>query len=334
MLLKTLRIACLSLLVAACAQESDDVEPMDESTAVEDGEPGAPDGPAEDEVDPAEDPGEQPAAPSDGPSYGQLNPEILQEFAATPPEEDGPFYMVNLIRYRELAVYPDGRETDLTGREANDLYAPIEFLMAIGAAPVFVGEVEQQLLGDETVWESFAIVRYPSRALFLQMTSDPAFMERAIHKDAGLESSIVMVTEPLDTPDNSALIPDEVAYPATEQDPAFDMVHVMNYHDVAQYEDGVDEPERSGREAVGLYSQSAGMVATPLGVQPVLWLEVKGVLIGDGRDWHEVRINRFPSHAAFDALTSDATWMSGTYHRAAGLQDTYSLQVLSSFDSL
>ena len=42
-------------------------------------------------------------------------------------EEDRPFYMLNLIKYREKAVHPDGWATDLNGREANQLYNPMEF---------------------------------------------------------------------------------------------------------------------------------------------------------------------------------------------------------------
>jgi hypothetical protein len=57
-------------------------------------------------------------------SLGDVNEELLRSMLSAP--TDGPFYMFNLIRYREWAVYPDGRETDLTGREANALYAPTE----------------------------------------------------------------------------------------------------------------------------------------------------------------------------------------------------------------
>ena len=46
---------------------------------------------------------------------GQFNEEQVERMIASPTE--GPFYMFNLIRYREEAVYADGRETDLTGRE-------------------------------------------------------------------------------------------------------------------------------------------------------------------------------------------------------------------------
>lgn len=259
--------------------------------------------------------------------FGEVNEEQLQRMVDV--EVDGPFYMLNLIKFREQADYIDGRETDLTGREADALYAPLEFLEAIGAAPVFISEVETNLpLGDGTQWDRVAIVRYPSRALFLEMAQDPDFRARAIHKEAGVEKTIVMVSDLIELPLPDNFEPAEPAFPPTADDPPFDMVHILNYRDVAQYEPGANEPERSGREAVELYQSNAGAVATPMGVYPAAWFDIEGVLIGDGREWEELRINRFPSHATFGALTSDPTWAEGTHHRTAGIEDTYSLQTL------
>ncbi len=38
------------------------------------------------------------------------------------PGPNGPIYMVNLLKYKEKAEYADGRETDLSGREAYAIY--------------------------------------------------------------------------------------------------------------------------------------------------------------------------------------------------------------------
>lgn len=84
----------------------------------------------------------------------------------------------------------------------------------------------------------------------------------------------------------------------------------------------------TGRDAVGLYSQNAGTVAVPLGVQPLAWFEIEAILQGDVDTWEEVRINWFPSHATFEALTSDPIWQSGSHHRTAGLEQTYAIQSL------
>lgn len=38
-----------------------------------------------------------------------------------------------------------------------------------------------------------------------------------------------------------------------------------------------------------------------------------------------VRLNEFPSRAAFSALTGDSDWASGRHHREAGIDQTYAL---------
>ncbi|MEM7273661.1 MAG: hypothetical protein AAF547_11315, partial [Actinomycetota bacterium] len=85
------------------------------------------------------------------------------------------------------------------------------------------------------------------------------------------------------------------------------------------------DPNRSGRDAVALYSENAGSVADPLGVQPLVWLKVEATTLGPAGIWDEVRINLFPSHATFDALTSDPAWQEGRHHRTAGLEQTFAI---------
>ena len=82
------------------------------------------------------------------PGYGQIDHEYGIRLATTPPDEDGPVWMVNLMRYKERAEYVDGRETTLTGREADDEYAPVGPLAAVGAEIVFVADVEDQYIGE------------------------------------------------------------------------------------------------------------------------------------------------------------------------------------------
>ena len=260
----------------------------------------------------------------DGLVAGQgFNTAQVQRMIAAPTE--GPFYMFNLIRFRDNAVYADGRETDLTGREANDLYAPIEFLTAIGARVVFSTDVDQQIDGDDTVWESVAVVEYPCPVAFFAMTADPAFQGRAIHKDAGVEHTIVMVTNLAPSPLPEGFIPPPSPYPATPDDPAFELIHVMNFHEQAQYEDGVDEPARSGEEAWQIYSAGGSEASQRIGVYPTARFVVQGVLLGDERPWNEVQIVHQPSRAGFQALLDDPTRQAGRYHRLAALADNYSL---------
>ena len=77
-----------------------------------------------------------------------------------------------------------------------------------------------------------------------------------------------------------------------------------------------------------MYSANAATVAGPLGVRVAAWFDVQATIIGPVDVWDEVRINTFPSHAAFTELASDTTWQSGTHHRDAGLADTWAIMTL------
>jgi hypothetical protein len=99
------------------------------------------------------------------------------------------FYMVNLNQHRERALYSDGTDHGLTGREADALYTDrmlAEVLPTIGAYPVLAGEYSHLLLGSDPDWDSFALVRYPSFPDFMGMVSSPIFQELLVNKGAGL----------------------------------------------------------------------------------------------------------------------------------------------------
>ena len=121
--------------------------------------------------------------------FGALNWTEARRIFTTPPAEDRPFFMVNLIRHRERATYRDGRPTDLTGAEADTLYGSLvlPILADIGAMPVFVTGVDRGLIdADGAGWDQVAVVRYPSRAAFVDMLERPDFREAAVHKVAGV----------------------------------------------------------------------------------------------------------------------------------------------------
>ena len=72
---------------------------------------------------------------------------------------DGPIFMVNLLKFKERAEYEDGRESNLSGREAYMIYgrAVGELLPKFGGRPVFVGDVTFLSLGQaEELWDEVA----------------------------------------------------------------------------------------------------------------------------------------------------------------------------------
>jgi hypothetical protein len=223
--------------------------------------------------------------------YGTPNIEYAMKMATTPPEDDGPVWMVNLMKYREVADYADGRESTVSGQEADDLYSPIDSLTVVGAAPVFFGEVAQQLLGDDTVWDRVAVVKYPTRKSFVDMQSLPSFRTSHHHKDAGMESTIVIGTQPMALPEPpQGFAPvdwADVPHPPTDDDGPVVVVHVLRFHDA--------EAAHVTPTHMEQYATEAAKVALGHGVRINGWFTVEDTIIGDGRAWHQVRFNEFPS---------------------------------------
>ena len=111
--------------------------------------------------------------------------------------ELGPISMVNLLKYKEKAVYEDGRNTNLTGKEAYQLYAAevIDFVEKYGGEFVFAGLVSRLMLGEvEEMWDAVAIAKYPSRKAMMDMTMDPGYQKIHVHREAGLEGQLNIET--------------------------------------------------------------------------------------------------------------------------------------------
>ncbi len=126
-----------------------------------------------------------------------VGPDKRQIEAFGEPGPDAPIYMVNLLKFKEKAEYEDGRESDLSGREAYALYgqAVVKLLEKHGGGAVFGGDVTHLTLGVvEDLWDQVAIATYPSRAAMLAMATSPEYQECAVHRNAGLEGQLNIET--------------------------------------------------------------------------------------------------------------------------------------------
>ena len=118
------------------------------------------------------------------------NPIQLAEFALG---DDDPILMVNLLKFKDKAEYEDGRATNLTGREAYEIYVTEtrEHLANVGAELILGGEVNGLLLGEvEELWDAFGVARYPSRKAMIAMARNPAYIESEKHRAAGLAGQL------------------------------------------------------------------------------------------------------------------------------------------------
>jgi len=263
--------------------------------------------------------------------YGTPNTEYAMKMATTAPEDDGAVWMVNLMKYREVADYTDGRESTISGQEADDAYSPLDSLAAVGAAPVFFGDVEQQLLGDDVTWDRIGVVKYPTRKSFIDMQSLPSFQKSHHHKDAGMERTIVIGMQPMTMPEQ----PDgyvqtdwaDVPHPSTDDDGPVVVVHVLRF-------DNAEAAHRTPSQ-MEQYQSGAANAASKHGARINGWFAVEDTIIGDGRAWHQVRFNEFPSMAAFMAVVADPERLAAQKeHREAAIADTYTTIVRASLNTL
>ena len=128
-------------------------------------------------------------------------PEQLAAFAE--PGPDGPIYMVNLLKFKDVAEYEDGRSTDLTGAAAYALYgaAVVAMVAEHGGRIVFSGAVNWLMLGQaDDMWDQVAVVEYPNRGALLAMSTSPAYAEIAVHRTAGLAGQLNIETTGLFVP--------------------------------------------------------------------------------------------------------------------------------------
>ena len=188
--------------------------------------------------------------------YGTIDKEYGVHLATRPPEDDGPIYMVNLMKYHDVAQYTDdaGVDKPISGREADDRYNPASILAKIGATIVFVGDVVSNREGDED-WERIAIVRYATRKSFIDMQSRKDFADKHVHKAAGMQRTIIVCCRP----EEESL--DQRGRPKSDDDRLVVMV-VRRTND-----------------------RSAAFREIPGAVN----LSAEGTIIGDGRKWDTVQ---------------------------------------------
>ncbi len=105
-------------------------------------------------------------------------------------DREGPIHMLNLVRFREKAAYPDGR--DATGAQAYAAYGNGSYpvFSKLGGRIVWRGDFELMLIGPgEEAWDECFIAEYPSVSAFVEMIRDPVYREAVKHRQAAVLDS-------------------------------------------------------------------------------------------------------------------------------------------------
>ncbi|QJQ32836.1 DUF1330 domain-containing protein [Sphingomonas lacunae] len=124
-------------------------------------------------------------------------------FKALPRDE--PIWMLNLVRYRDLADYPEGHALHgqgFSGAEAYRLYGedsdPI--FSRVGGKVVWRGAMQLMLTGPaDEQWDTIFIAHYPTAGAFLAMVTDPDYREAVKHRQAAVLTSRLVRMQSLDT---------------------------------------------------------------------------------------------------------------------------------------
>ena len=101
----------------------------------------------------------------------------------------GPVVMLNLLKFKprdgasEYGKYGD---------------AAVKMVEARGGKVLWMGKVDQTLIGDLDAedWDSIALVQYPSRKAFIEMTTSKDYDAAHEHRESGLERTVLLACTP------------------------------------------------------------------------------------------------------------------------------------------
>jgi len=123
-------------------------------------------------------------------------PDLLESTRDATRDDDGlEFIMVNLIKYRQKAVYPPGFSYGDVPLAADARYnrAVVPLLLKRASQPVFLGRSAGRFLAPDGAdeWDCVVLVCYRSRRDFLSMCAELARSRADIHKWASIEKTHV-----------------------------------------------------------------------------------------------------------------------------------------------
>ncbi len=109
----------------------------------------------------------------------EINAELIAGLA-----DSGPVVMVNLLRLRDRAAYK--RYSELT----------MPLIKARGGTVLWAGDGEAVAFGDAKTdrWDYVVLVRYPSRAAFLDMVGSPEYAAANIHRELAVAKHVILAS--------------------------------------------------------------------------------------------------------------------------------------------
>lgn len=119
--------------------------------------------------------------------------ERLMELAGS--KDDEPIVMLNLLKFRDVAEYKDGRAEKISGREAYMRYGEKmqKIVPSHGGRMLISADLKKVVIGDvEDLWDVVALVEYPSAAAFAAIAMSPEVLEAGADREAGLAGQLLI----------------------------------------------------------------------------------------------------------------------------------------------
>lgn len=131
-----------------------------------------------------------------------IDPERAQFDAFKALPRDTLIHMLNLVRFRDKAAYPDDHPLagqDLTGAEAYRRYGAESgaVFRRVGGRIVWTGTMEAMVIGPASErWDAVFIAEYPNSGAFMEMVTDPGYRTAVVHRQAAVETSRLIRCSP------------------------------------------------------------------------------------------------------------------------------------------
>ena len=126
--------------------------------------------------------------------------ERFAAFKALPRE--GAIHILNLVRFRARAAYPENHPdagAGRTGREAYRAYAAASapVFARVGGRHIWLAAPELILIDpDDERWDLCFVAEYPSAGAFIDMLRDPEYRIAVIHRQAAVADSRLVRMRP------------------------------------------------------------------------------------------------------------------------------------------
>jgi uncharacterized protein (DUF1330 family) len=109
--------------------------------------------------------------------------EQIQELLDAP--DEGPVVMLNLLKFKP--------RDEATGEYNKYGSSVTKMLEDRGGKVLWMGKVDQTLIGSmDDEWDAIALVQYPNRKAFIEMTSTKEYDAAHEHRESGLERTLLL----------------------------------------------------------------------------------------------------------------------------------------------